>query len=517
MGLFGQLLNATTSGGFPPRDPVIAEYLGLGGSTEAGINVTPDTAMQSTAVLSAVRLLSETIAILPLILYRRIDGEGKEKDKQNPLWELLRYRPNAKQTPFEYWKMVVAHVLLRGNSFSFIVSNGRGKITDLIPLHPDRVRPFLAPDGKIAYAYQPLMGEIRVFLQDEIFRLGSLSEDGTKSKSLIQQSAEAIGIALAGDAFAARFYANDGTPGGIITGATWKDPVDKIDGDLARFVKSWKALTGGKRHGGTPILENGMEYKEIGVKNKDAQYMESRKFQITEIARIFRVPPHMLMDLSKATFSNIGEQGQEFVRYTLSPWYVQIEQAIRLQLFTSLMRKNEQFVAFLVAALLRADLKARYESYNIGRNAGFLNVDEIRAMENMNPLPNGAGQTYLVPLNMAPAGESSDEDDEDTQDINNKLLSNAARHLATKESNFVSKARNTHEGKKLKDKVDAWFGDYKKLLSAMLVVDEDKIPDEMIEKFVNSAYNQCVNIDLRVDELLNFVQNLNKTGVKDES
>ena len=517
MGKFGQLLNAAISGGYPPRDPVIAEFLGLGGSTEAGINVTPDTAMQSTAVLSAVRLLSETIAVLPLILYKRIDGEGKEKDKQNSLWELLRYRPNGKQTPFEYWKMVVAHVLLRGNSFSFIASNARGVITDLIPLHPDRVRPFLAADGKIAYAYQPLRGETRVFLQEEIFRLGSLSEDGTKAKSLIQQSAEAIGISLAGDAFAARFYANDGTPGGIITGASWKDPVDKVDGDLARFIKSWKALTGGRRHGGTPILENGMEYQEIGVKNKDAQYMESRKFQITEIARIFRVPPHMLMDLSKATFSNIGEQGQEFVRYTLSPWYVQIEQAIRRDLFTPTMRKNEQFVAFLVDALLRADLKARYESYNIGRNAGFLNVDEIRAMENMNPLPDGAGQAYLVPLNMTPAGESSDEGNNDNQNINNQLITNAARHLATTESSFVNRVRNSSQGAELKNKIDAWYEDYKKLMSSRLVIDEAEIPDEMIEKFVDSAYNHGVNIDLRVDELLNFVQNLNKTGVKNES
>lgn len=363
-----------------------------------GLDVTPENAMQNSVVFACVRVIAETLASLPLHLYQRGKDGGKARARDNALYQLLHLQPNDFQSHFQFFEMSTAHLLLRGNSYSQILKNARGKILGLVPLNPDRMTPkFIG--GEKQFLYKDLNSKIIQFPADEILHVQGLSSDGLKGISPIEQARNAIGLGIAAEAHGTEFFENDATPGGVLTHQT---PLG--DDAYDRLKREWSAAHGrGARHS-VAILEEGMDWKSIGVTNKDAQFLELRAFQVEEIARIFRVPLHLVGDLRRATFANIEHQSLEFVTYTLLPWLKRWEEEINRTLIPANMW-GEVFCEFSVDGLLRGDLKSRYEAYALGRNWGWLNVDEIREFENMNPVKDGKGEIYLQPLNMSAAGE----------------------------------------------------------------------------------------------------------------
>lgn len=479
--IVGNLFNAIKWGSKPPRDPLIASFLGLGGDTASGIQVTPDTAMRITAVMRAVHLISRTIASLPLFIYKRLDDGGKAKDPSHPLYPVLVMNPNKWQTRFQWWRMMVGHVLLRGNAYSLQVSTGMQGVSELIPLHPDRVTPFWAPDGSIAYAYQPLTGEQRIYLQSEILQFRDGGGDLLKGESRISQAAEALGLALAGERFAGRYFKNDATPGGIIEHPSkFKD-----DAAAENFKKSWQAAQGGRNRSSTAVIEHGMKYHEIGVNNKDSQFLEMRQFQIPEIARIFDIPPHKLMDLTKSSFSNIEQQAIEFVVDAIAPWLVDFEQIITKAVFTE-KQSQTHLVAFVLEGRLRGDFKSRNEGYTAGRNGGWYSVNDIRRWENLNPID--GGDEYLVPLNMTPAGQ-----------VNNKasaLMRDTATRMARLEANAVNRARKKMELEELLAWSKEFYASHIDKVSDALKIDKAKVT-----AFMANRIHRAVVVDVNETEL----------------
>ncbi len=397
MGILSRIEQRSGNTSAHPRDPVIAEWWGLSSQSAAGFAVTPETALRVSAVWACVRVLAESVAQLPIKVFRRLDDGGKQPDDAHPLSAVLRRRPNGWQTSFEWREMGVAHQCLRGAAYSRIVASRRGE-RSLIPLHPDRVRAEQRSDGSLIYEYWPPEGPRQVLLQEEVLRVPFMVMDGVQPISPIGAQREAIGAALAAQDYGSRFFRNDAVPRAYLKLAGNFKTTD----DKAKFRESWQeTMTGVNRHK-TPVLESNMELKELGMSNEDAQFLETRKFQVADIARIFRVPPHMIGDLERSTNNNIEHQGIEFVVHTMGPWLARWEQALARDLLKD-SEQDTHFIEFNVAGLLRGDIKARYDAYTKGRQWGWLSANDVRRLENLNPIEGGGA--YLTPLNMAPVGE----------------------------------------------------------------------------------------------------------------
>ncbi len=294
--------------------PWVIQLMGRGSQTTSGVWVNPDVALRNVAVFACVRIISKTIAMLPLNVYRKLPKGGKEIAEDYPLQSILHSAPNQSQTSFEWRQMMSAHVLLRGNAYSLIDrADYDGRVMDLNPLHPDRVKPYKREDGSIWYEYRPIVGQVRQFSADEIFHLKGLTVDGIMGLSPITLAREAVGLAMAQEEYSGRFYSNDATPPVVL-----KHPEALGQVAHARLVQSVKEHHTGLPNAHLPwVLEEGMTIEKIGVSPRDAQFLEGRRFSVTEIARLFDVPPHMIGDLDRATFSNIEQQSIEFVKYTL--------------------------------------------------------------------------------------------------------------------------------------------------------------------------------------------------------
>jgi HK97 family phage portal protein len=283
--------------------------------TAAGKRVTAGSALTLSAVFAAVRLLSFSVAVLPLPLYRR-QGRGKERVTGHPVYRLLNQRPNAWQTAFEFRAMLQAHLCLRGNAFAEIRTTRAGSITDLVPLHPDRVTVLLTPEELPVYEYQSRQGAVRRLAREDVMHLRGLSLDGFLGISVVSAAAEGLGLSMAAEEHAARFYSNDASPSGVLThpGKLTKEGKERLrDGWSARHQGSGNAHK-------TALLEEGVKWEAIGISQKDQQFLEQRQFQLGEVARWFNVPPHMIGDLLRSTNNNIEQQGLDFVRYSLQPW-----------------------------------------------------------------------------------------------------------------------------------------------------------------------------------------------------
>lgn len=371
----------------------------LGGTPSgSGVTVTATTALQSMAVLACVRLLSETIASLPLHTYRRLP-KGKERATSLPLYPVLHNLANEEMTSFDWREAQMANLLLRGNAFSYIDWSQRGTVRGLWPLRSDQVTVERKADGMLWYRWQPQSAPAIEFPRWQILHTHFLSLDGVMGLSPIGLARESIGLGIAAEGFGARFFGNDTT-----TGVVLEHPKTLSDVAQKRLVAQWEAQHKGfTRAHKVAVLEEGMKASRIGIPPEDAQFLETRKFQVTEIARLYRVPPHMIADLDRATFSNIEHQGIDFVVHSLRPWLVRLEQAMARDLLSEAERRTYYF-EFLVDGLLRGDTKSRYDAYAVGRQWGWLSADEVRERENMNPLPDGKGEEYLNPLNMIPAG-----------------------------------------------------------------------------------------------------------------
>lgn len=387
-----------------PRSPArwMLELFG-GAESAAGVRVTADTAMQVGAVYACVRVLSETVGSLPLGIFQRDANGGKTPANKHPAWKLFRMMPNPEMTPLEFIEMMVAHVALRGNAFAQIVFDNAQRPLELWPLHPDRIQIRRLKTGELTYIYQPLQGRKRIFDDFEIVHVRGLLSDGIWGMSPILVAREVFGAAIATQAYGARFFANDATPGGVL-----EHPGKLDDAAHERLKKSWEDHHQGSHNARRPaILEQGMKFTTMGLKPEEAQFLQTRNFHVKDIARIFRVPPHLIQDLERATFSNVEQQSTDFVVHTIRPWVTRIEQAFNCKLIRDRDR-DKFFFKFNVNALLRGDVKTRALLYRTGRQWGFLSANDIRALEDMNPLPPEVGDVYLSPLNMIPAEQSSD-------------------------------------------------------------------------------------------------------------
>lgn len=396
MGILKEL-RATSQIVGPPRDPVIAAWFG-GNNSASGVNVTPDTAMRVTAVFRAVSILAQTYASLPLDVYREVDDGSKSVDKTHPLYMLLRDQPNKWQTSFEWREMMAGHLALRGNAYSEIISTGGRAIDQLIPLNPDRVRPFRAPDGLIAYQYSPPDGPTRIILQSEMHHVRGLSSDGITGLSPISLCREAIGMALATEEHGARLFSNGTRLSGVLkmTG-TIKDDVRR-----KAFIKGFNdAYSGVGNAHKTALLEEGMDWQSLGMSSVDSQFIEARKFQIAEIARMFGVPLHKLAELDRSTNNNIEHQGIEFVQDTILPGAVRWEQAMKRDLFIGDWKRTH-CAEFDLDGLMRGDSTQRAALYTNGRQWGWLSANDCRRREKENPIADG--DIYLQPSNMTAAG-----------------------------------------------------------------------------------------------------------------
>ena len=372
----------------------------MGGST-SGKRVNERTAMQMTAVYSCVRILSEAVAGLPLQFYRYTKDGGKEKAVDHPLYFLLHDEPNPEMTSFVFRETLMTHLLLWGNAYSQIIRNARGEIIALYPLMPDRMTVNRDGDGQLYYEYNmstddahTLKGSTVRLQPNDVLHIPGLGFDGLVGYSPIAMAKNAIGMAIACEEYGAKFFANGAAPSGVLEHpGTIKDP--------SRVRESWQSTFGGSANANkVAVLEEGMKYTPISISPNEAQFLETRKFQIDEIARIFRVPPHMVGDLEKSSFSNIEQQSLEFVKYTLDPWVARWEQAMVRALLTQ-EEKKTYFFKFNVDGLLRGDYQSRMNGYATARQNGWMSANDIRELENLDRIPEEAGgDLYLINGNM---------------------------------------------------------------------------------------------------------------------
>ena len=368
--------------------------------TGSGMRVSPDSALRLAAVYACVRVLSESMASLPLVIYQRRADGGKDKVTDHWLYRLLAKRPNRFQNPFEWREMLQGHLALRGNAYNQIITNAKGEVVELMPLHPDRIRLELLPSGEYRYRFTDRFGTESILPRGEVWHLRGLSSDGLMGMSPIELARESLGMALAAQDYGARFFANDAKP----TGGWIEFPGSFKDSEAKKvFRESYQQAQSGANRGKVLVLENGMKFHEVGVTNKDAQFLELRKFQITDVARLFRVPPHMIGDLDRATFSNIEQQSLEFVMHTMTPWAERWEASIESDL---LLEGDDIEVEFDFANLMRGDAASRASYYQSGIQNGWLTRNEARIAENLNPLE-GLDEP-LRPLNMVEESNAED-------------------------------------------------------------------------------------------------------------
>ena len=402
----------------------------MGGST-SGKRVNVRSSMQMTAVYSCVRILSEAVAGLPLHLYEYTNGGSKEKAVKHPLYFLLHDEPNPEMTSFVFRETLMTHLLLWGNAYAQIIRNGKGEVMALYPLMPDRMEVDRDEKGRLYYEYTtstddaPINKKSTVKLQpSDVLHILGLGFDGLVGYSPIAMAKNAIGMAIACEEYGAKFFANGAQPSGVLEHpGTLKDP--------SRVRESWQQTFGGSHNANkVAVLEEGMKYTPISISPEQAQFLETRKFQINEIARIFRVPPHMVGDLEKSSFSNIEQQSLEFVKYTLDPWVSRWEQSMVRSLLTE-EEKKRYFIKFNVDGLLRGDYQSRMTGYATARQNGWMSANDIRELENLDRIPAElGGDLYLINGNMtklSDAGlfaktDTQPDGEEEESDENKEIL-----------------------------------------------------------------------------------------------
>ena len=397
----------------PKNQTLTPRYGWVFGRSSSGKTVNEKTALSVSAVYACVRVLSESLASLPLDLFKYLPNKGSEKDREHPLYRVLHDEPNPEMTSFNFRETEMSHLLTFGNAYSQIIRNYGGQVIGLYPLMPDRMEVHRDDDsGDIYYVYRVRKDDAVAGLQkgdpvrleaEDVLHIPGLGFDGLIGYSPIAMMRDSIGASLAADEYSAKFYENGATPSGVLEHpGVLKDPKKLRD--------SWHAAYGGSGNAGkVAILEEGLTFKSISISPADAQLIEARKFQIEDIARIFRVPPHMIGDLEHATYSNIEHQSLEFVKYTLGPWMVRWEQAMDRALLND-AEKRDRYIQFNAEGLLRGDLQSRNNAYAVARQNGWMSANDIRRKEGLDLIPEElGGDRYLCNGNMvdiASAGRS---------------------------------------------------------------------------------------------------------------
>jgi len=433
----------------------------------AGVPIDADTALKISVVYACVGLISETLASLPLVTYRYIENEmGRERARNNPLYELLHDQPNQNQTAFEFKQMMQAHALLRGAGIAEIRPGAKGFVDQLIPLHPDFVTKEKLSNGRIRYRVRDEVGRERTLNGEDVFEVGGLSLDGWTNLSVVGYARDSMGLTLSAERFGGRFFRNDSRPGGLLR------TNGRLSKDAAKRLKtSWEAAHRAGNQHRVAVLEEGLEWQQVGLAPEEAQFLETREFQAEDVCRWFRVPPHMVGLTSKATSwgSGIEQMSIGFVTYTLRPWLTRWIQAVRRDL---LLAPLTYFVDFVVEDLLRGDITSRYNAYAIGRQWGWLSVNEIRRYENQNPV--SGGDTYLQPLNMSPAAELSTLPPVANLDHYRLLAEESAGRIVRKEIAAMTRAAQRAESKAdFERDVYDFYGDHSLFVAQAMQVHPD--------------------------------------------
>lgn len=389
-------ISASAGGDMPvsgtaPAEPWLVRLFG-GGKSRSGQYVSPESALRVTAVYAATRIIAESMASLPINVYQK-KGDTRALVQEHNLVGLLHDSPNPNNTSFEFVEMGQAHLSLRGNAYSFIEGNGKGEIQGIYPQHPDKTT-VRYDEGSRTFVYD--IDGNRDIPARQVLHIRGFSLDGLVGLSPIALARETIGLALAAEELGSEAFAEGFVPP-VVLEVTEKANKDQRD----TYRRQWTELTRDRR-AGPPVISGGTKLHTLRVSMSDLQFLETRRFTIAEIARLFRVPPHMLADLEKATFSNIEHQSLEFVKYTLAPWIKRWEQRMNMSLFSGGEREKGLYVKFNVDALLRGDIKSRYEAYKIGLESRILNANDCREMEDMDAYD--GGDEFWAPLNMAPVG-----------------------------------------------------------------------------------------------------------------
>ena len=379
----------------PVKNTLATDITYLFGPTTSGKNVNEFTAMQTTAVYSCVRILAEAVASLPLHIYRYKEN-GKERIYNHPLYNILHNEPNQEMTSFVFRETLMSHLLIWGNAYAQIIRDGAGRVVSLYPLLPNKMEVSRNNSGEIYYKYTPnIMRQAPIILKkQDVLHIPGLGFDGLLGYSPIAMAKNTVGMTIACEEYGASFFANGANPGGILEHpGVLKDPKKVRD--------SWNEVYKGTVNAHKiAVLEEGMKYQQIGIPPEQAQFLETRKFQINEIARLYRIPPHMVGDLEKSSFSNIEQQSLEFVKYTLDPWVIRWEQALQKALLLP-KEKQEYFIKLNVDGLLRGDYQSRMSGYSVGRQNGWMSANDIRKLENLNLIPDEqGGNLYLINGNM---------------------------------------------------------------------------------------------------------------------
>ena len=412
-------LRSSVSASYTLSDPSLLELFRTQ-DDDTGLLVNEQTAMSLVTFYRGLNILAGTIAGLPFNTFKEttINGhDGKELDKGNPVYFLLKKQPNQWQTPFEFKRLMMAWLILRGNAYAEKIVNGSGVITQLIPRDPDYITAFMAPDGKRAYMYRPPQGKERIILQDEMCHWMNLSLDGIEGVGVIENHARTLGMSIGAEKHGASLYKNGSRPGGVLEHPT------KLGPDAHKLLlDSWGGgHQGVDRSHKVAILSEGMTFKPIAMTPQEVQYIETRKFQRGDIAILLGLPPHKVGDLERATFSNIYQQALEFYQDSIMPWAILIEEACNRDLFTESQRLTH-FVKFNTNSILRGDLEAKSKYYASAIQNGYISINEVRSLEDMNGIEDG--DKYYHQLNMIEVGKEPDpneipptEPDEDDDDI----------------------------------------------------------------------------------------------------
>jgi HK97 family phage portal protein len=394
-------------------------YSPVGFSSASGMRVNADSAKRIATVLACVGVISRNVGMMPVKIYTEAPDGSKRLVDYHPLYDVLYVRPNDRQTAFEFKQMMQGHLELRGNAYAEIVPGPRGAVDQLVPMHPDRVHVERLSSGKLRYRYNdPLTNETRVLVQEEVFHLRNFSDDGLVGQSTVAMAVDTFGVALAQQDYVARFLKNDARPPIIFEGANFKN---KSDED--RFLDSWQARNTGANRGRAGLLPPGLTAKVLGITPNDQQLLDSRKFGRIEICSVFGVPPHLIGETEKtATYASVEQFNIMYAVHCILPRLVLWEQAIQRDLITN----TKYFAKFSMAALLRGDTASRFNAYKVAIENGWLCQDEVRLLEDQNPIPNGVGKTYWRPANWAPlsqltsptsAPRNEQPDQTDTEDV----------------------------------------------------------------------------------------------------
>lgn len=364
-------------------------------------SVDTKTAMSFSAVFACNRVLSETLASCPIFLYEKDDKGNRVQVTDAPEYGLLHYAPNAEMTPVQFKEFGMTNINLGGNLIAQKVFNMHGELLELRPISWERVR--IDIDKKSGRLLYYIDGSTEPKTRDEILHIPGLTLDGYIGITPLSYAGLTIDIGLSQDKFERNFYHNRASTSGI-----FQYPNELSDEGFQRLKKDIKKNYTGLQNAGVPmILEGGGQFKEVTMKLTDAQFLESKRFRIEDVCRIFRIPLHLVQDLTRSTNNNIEHQSLEFIMYTMLPWFKRWEENLNLQLLSKESKKRNRYFEFNISGLLRGDIKSRYQAYAQGRQWGWLSVNDIRRLENMNPIENG--NRYLEPLNMVEAGKQEEQ------------------------------------------------------------------------------------------------------------